>query len=279
MGSVSVASSTTYTPGRYLSITTLHNDRSKLVVYDDINNFLYTGTLNTSVWEVSFHLRAGSGTMGTNYGCGDATQVPGMRDMKWDDIVPDRAWALVGTAATLVLIDIGATEICISAAYEGTYNSNFLSLTSVPLNGYIYTSFNEKSGEKYAHVFKVDLFADPPDWSDYGQSTSIEALVDDSQMRHQSSTCLFNGLHCFFIDQKIATFNMHTGADLGVVNCGGTCAMRGWGADWFDSSPWRLAIIDFDSSTNSNVIVKDYAYTDCLPDEYLWGTGRDVTCL
>eukprot|EP00961_Rhodomonas_salina_P142131 1914001-Rhodomonas_salina.1 len=220
MGSVSVAAGSLDPPARYSYITTLHNDRSKLVVYDDVNELLYVGTLDTSEWEVSFHLRAGDGTVGTNYGCGDATQIPIMEELKSDDIVPDRAWASASTVATLVLVDIGATEICLSAAYEGTYNSNFPATTYEPHNGYLYASFWEKTGGMDAHVFGVNLFVDPPDWSDYGVSTSTQALVDDSQQRHLSSTCLFNGLHCLFIDVKIAAFNMHTGADLGFVTCG-----------------------------------------------------------
>eukprot|EP00961_Rhodomonas_salina_P173141 2334848-Rhodomonas_salina.1 len=178
----------------------------------------------------------------------------------------------VNNAATLVVIDIGATEICISAAYEGTYNSNFPALTYEPQNGYIYTSFNEKIGGQDTHVFKVDLFADPPNWSDYCNSLSMES-------QHLSSTCLFNCQHCLFIDPKIATFNMHTGADLGVVSCGLMCGQCSIATDWFDSSPWRLAIFEWTNWEDSSVVVKDFTYADCLPDEYLWGAGRDVTCL
>eukprot|EP00961_Rhodomonas_salina_P134614 1810779-Rhodomonas_salina.1 len=154
MGSVSIAAGSLYTPAMYSYITTLHNDRSKVIVYDRNNNILYAGTFDTSVWEVSFQLRAGDGTEGTNFGCGEATQIPFMEELKSDDMVPDRVWASASTVATLVVIDVGATEICLSAAYEGTYDSNFPATTYEPQNGYIYTSFNEKVGGTDAHVFK-----------------------------------------------------------------------------------------------------------------------------
>eukprot|EP00961_Rhodomonas_salina_P012161 163546-Rhodomonas_salina.1 len=184
MGSISVAAGSLDPPATYSYITTLHNDRSKVIVNDHINNLLYVGTLDTFTWEIFFHLKAGSGAQGTNYGCGDATEIPSLRALKSDDIVPNRVWSIPNGIAEMLTIDIGTTEICLSAAYTGTYNSNFIATTSEIQNGYIYTSFNEKIGGLDAHVFKVDLFADPLDWSDYGVSTSTQALVDDSQQRH-----------------------------------------------------------------------------------------------
>eukprot|EP00961_Rhodomonas_salina_P293162 3933522-Rhodomonas_salina.1 len=163
MGSVGLAAGSLYTPVWYSYITTLQNDRSKVIVNDHVNNLLYVGTLDTSTWEIFFHLKAGSGTLGTNYGCGDATEIPSLRDLKSDDIIPNRVWSTPNGIAEMLTIDIGTTEICLSAAYTGTYNSNFVATTSETQNGYIYTSFNEKIGGVDAHVFKVDLFADPLD--------------------------------------------------------------------------------------------------------------------